>query len=64
MIGTAKFGIGHLSDSWSNGLALTAFLAMALTTVLLSGCTTEQKVLDIETPRGNIEVYQEKPITE
>lgn len=64
MIGTAKFDISHLSDRWGNGLALTAFLAMAFATVLLSGCTKEEKVLDIETPRGNIEVYQEKPITE
>jgi len=59
MIGTANF-----SEQWGNGLALTAFLTMALATVLLSGCTKEEKVLDIETPRGSIEVYDEKPITE
>ncbi|MGC1276111.1 MAG: hypothetical protein WBC44_20600 [Planctomycetaceae bacterium] len=51
-------------EQWTNGLALSAFLAMAFGTILLAGCTKQEKVLDVETPGGSIEVYEEKPITE
>lgn len=59
MIGTAT-----PREQWMNGLALTAFLAMAFATILLTGCTKQEKVLDVETPGGSIEVYEEKPISE
>lgn len=46
-------------DQLTNGITLAAFLLMALTPILIAGCTEREKVLDIETPGGGIEVYEE-----
>jgi len=45
-------------------VSAAAFLSMALAAALLAGCTKREKVLDVETPGGSVEVYQEKPVTE
>ena len=57
-------GGAALRDSAGEWLAGTAFLSMALAALLLAGCTKREKVLDVETPGGSIEVYEEKPVTE
>jgi uncharacterized lipoprotein YajG len=45
-------------------VSAAAFLSMALAAALLAGCTKREKVLDVETPAGSVEVYEEKPVTE
>ncbi len=54
-------GFQEAAGEWIAG---TAFLAVALAAVLLAGCTKREKVLDVETPGGSVEVYKEKPVTE
>jgi hypothetical protein len=44
----------------TNALALAAFLAMAAAMMFLAGCTKREKVLDIDTPAGSVEVYEEE----
>ena len=58
MTGTAS------RDSSFERVAVAAFLSMAFAAALMSGCTKREKVLDVETPAGGIEVYEEKPVTE
>ena len=58
---------GHLmihatqtNERGTMALALAAFLAMAAATTLLAGCTKREKVLDIDTPAGSVEVYEDQ----
>jgi len=45
-------------------VSAAAFISMALAAALMSGCTKREKVVDIQTPAGSVEVYEEKPVTE
>jgi hypothetical protein len=57
---------GHATtrEQAGNWLSLITFLLMAVAAVALAGCTRQEKVLDIETPGGRVEVYEERPILE
>ena len=59
MTGTA--GLREPSVGWAS---VAAFVSMALAAALMAGCTKREKVVDIETPAGSVEVYEQKPVTE
>ncbi|HEX6984089.1 MAG TPA: hypothetical protein VF170_01875 [Planctomycetaceae bacterium] len=53
-------GVSRHDDRATSWVSLAAFLSMALAAALLTGCVREEeKVLDIETPGGSIEVYEQ-----
>ena len=58
MTGTAS------RDSSFERVAVAAFVSMAFAAALMTGCTRQEKVLDVQTPAGVVEVYEEKPVTE
>lgn len=57
-------GTRVLRETTAGWLTTAAFVAMALAAILTSGCTKREKVVDIKTPAGSVEVYEEKPVTE
>ena len=64
MTRSAMTGGAALRDTAAGWLSAAAFVSMALAAARMAGCTKREKVLDVETPAGNIEVYEEKPVTE
>lgn len=49
------------SGAW---VPTAAFIACATAAVLAAGCTREEKILEVDTPGGSVEITKEKPVTE
>jgi uncharacterized lipoprotein YajG len=64
MSGALRQSGATFRDEVASWVSLAAFLSMALATALLAGCTKQEKVVDVNTPAGHVEVYKEKPVTE
>ena len=56
MTGTAS---RESKDSSFERVAVAAFVSMAFAAALMTGCTQQEKVLGVQAPAGDVEVYEE-----
>lgn len=55
----AMTGDAAVRETAVRWFSAAAFVSMALAAALMAGCTKQEKVLDVQTPGGSVEVYKE-----